>query len=291
MGGASCLHNHCSARIWIMRGPLWRRRGRFSSPFIWYISGTERRRLRRHSISNHIACDQSNVVVVLGPYAFASNECKSTPSLLRQWQQLHRGRCSLPPWHFWETFFLLPPFLWCTPLATDSFGVIVQSKPWSCTETGTLANEGQMQAVCLSVRPERVKWGRGGIPALHGEWKHGCLTEKTNQPLGIEEKQTSTSRYDQTLVSKVEKPPTLHNLLWQQQKMLLIRYLSRLKACTFAWLISRTGFWIIFTDICDELQRQCWNHLADIQFSINFSLISKSVRLRDGQTEKCSQFL
>lgn len=74
------MHNRFSACICIMRGPLRRCRGRFSSPFIGYISGTERRRLTRHNISNHIACDQSNVVIVPGPRSFPGNECKSTPS-------------------------------------------------------------------------------------------------------------------------------------------------------------------------------------------------------------------
>lgn len=105
--GKSWLHNHFSACICIMCDPLRRCRGRFSSPFIWYISGTERR-LTRHNISNQITCDQSNVVIVLGPYSFPSNECKSTPRLLRQWQQLHGGRRSVPPRHFSETFSFSP---------------------------------------------------------------------------------------------------------------------------------------------------------------------------------------
>lgn len=67
-----------------------------------------------------------------------------------------------------------------------------------------------MPAVCLSRESET---GGGCIPALHGTCNSGSLTEKTNQPLGIEEKQTSTSRYDQTLVSKEENPATLPNLL------------------------------------------------------------------------------
>lgn len=170
-GGKSWLRNHFSACICIMCDPLRRCRGRFSSPFIWYISGTERRRLTRHNISNQITCDQSNVVIVLGPYSFPSNECKSTPSLRRQWQQLHGGRRSVPPRHFADNFFPSPPFLRHKLfLATDSFGVvIVQAKPWSCAVTGMLANEGRKQAVSQS---DQREWN-GGIPALHSVSKCG----------------------------------------------------------------------------------------------------------------------
>lgn len=80
--GGSWLHNQFSAFICIMHGLLRRYREKFSSPFIFFILGTEWRRLTLQNISNHITCDQSNVVIILRPYSFPSNEYKSTPSLL-----------------------------------------------------------------------------------------------------------------------------------------------------------------------------------------------------------------
>lgn len=52
--------------------------------------GHGRGRLTSHNISNHITCDHSNAVIILGPYSFPSNECKSTPSPLASdgsWQE------------------------------------------------------------------------------------------------------------------------------------------------------------------------------------------------------------
>lgn len=52
--------------------------------------GHGRGRLTSRNISNHITCDHSNVVIILGPYSFPSNECKSTPSPLASdgsWQE------------------------------------------------------------------------------------------------------------------------------------------------------------------------------------------------------------
>lgn len=80
--GGSWLHNQFSAFICIMHGLLRRYREKCSSPFIFYILRTEWKRLTLHNISNHITCDQSNVVIILRPYSFPSNEYKSTPSLL-----------------------------------------------------------------------------------------------------------------------------------------------------------------------------------------------------------------
>lgn len=123
------LHNRFSACICIMRGPLRRCRGRFSSPFIGYISGTERRRLTRHNISNHIACDQSNVVIVPGPRSFPGNECKSTPSCTEDVAPF----LLLLSLYFQKCFLLLPPPVFpetqtvvSKPLA---FGVTFKRKP------------------------------------------------------------------------------------------------------------------------------------------------------------------
>lgn len=68
---------------------------RFSSHFIFYISGTRAKRDEHRTTSpphtrTCIACYHSNVVIILGPHSFPSNECKSTPSPLASdgsWQE------------------------------------------------------------------------------------------------------------------------------------------------------------------------------------------------------------
>lgn len=120
------------------------RRKIFISIYFQYLEDT-RERLTSH-ISNHITCDWSNVVIILRPYSFPSNECKSTPSLLASDSSWQRGcyfynQCVVHPLfsvHFWKACSLLPPSLFpCSQwMASNrvSFGLIFnwafEAVPW-----------------------------------------------------------------------------------------------------------------------------------------------------------------
>ena len=82
--------------------------------------GHRGRRLTLHNISNHITCNRSNAVIILGPYSSPSNECKSTPSLLAsdsswQWGCYSYNQCLFHPLffpvHFWKAYSLPAPLL------------------------------------------------------------------------------------------------------------------------------------------------------------------------------------
>lgn len=161
------LYNRSSAFICIIRCPLWRCAERFSSPFIFYVLGTQGRRLTSHNISNHITCDRSNVVIILGPYSFPGNECKSTPSLLASDSSWQRG-CSLYnhvsfslflSMYFWKAYPLLPSlFLRSSWVASSgvSFGLIFnwafEAVPWG----GCWLVRDRCR---LCANPERVRCG------------------------------------------------------------------------------------------------------------------------------------
>lgn len=148
-GGGLCLPNQVSTFICIMHGPLWGCKEGFSSPFIFYILGTQQRRLTSHNISNHITCDQSNVVIILRPYSFPSNECKSTPSLLASDSSWQRGCYSYngclihPPtfcallWGLFSYFFLL-----LTCCVADGWPTAKLALVWHLIMPSRLCHEG-----------------------------------------------------------------------------------------------------------------------------------------------------
>lgn len=152
--GGGTLHNHFSASVWIICGPFRtgreRESERFSSHFIFYISGTRAKRDEHRTTSPPhtracIACYHSNVVIILGPHSFPSNECKSTPSPLASdgsWQEdvvaLNLG-CTFKTALSW----FAPSHRCAIQPRWLIFNWASEAEP----RGGTLAGEGQMQAV------------------------------------------------------------------------------------------------------------------------------------------------
>lgn len=127
-----------------------REREIFIPLYFLYLGDTGEERWTSHNISSAharacIACYHSNVVIILRPHSFPSNECKSTPSPLASdgsWQEdvaaLNLG-CTFKTALSW-----FAPSHRC---AIQPRGLIFNWASEAEPRGGTLAGEGQMQAV------------------------------------------------------------------------------------------------------------------------------------------------